>query len=198
MRSIKNTVQNEIVIEKSRFITYIMHIESETEAKEILEKMRNEYPDATHIVYAYIVSNTQRSNDNGEPKGTAGLPSLETLRNEGLINVLGITIRYFGGIKLGASGLTRAYVKGISEALKIAEFTTLEKITLVELTLSYKDSSYLDKNLSYVKDVNKSYSTNVLYKMQILSKDLDTFKDMFINFKDEYEFNVIQEIEVFI
>ena len=102
MKSIKGEVKNEIIIEKSRFITYLFNVDSSQKAKDKIQEIRKEHNEATHVVYAYILENDSRSNDDNEPKGTAGLPTLEVLRKENLINVLAITVRYFGGIKLGA------------------------------------------------------------------------------------------------
>ena len=198
MNSIRDTVTNEIVIEKSRFITYLFHVENAIEAKDIITDLNKKYADATHVVYAFITDNDVRSNDNGEPKGTAGMPTLEVLRKENMINVLAVTIRYFGGIKLGASGLVRAYTKGVSECLKVATITKEEMISKISLNVTYKDSFYLDKNLSLARDIKKEFDNRVTYYITILKSDLDTFKELFINFKEEYEYKVIEERKEFI
>ncbi len=198
MKSIKNETQNEIVIEKSRFITYLFNVYTIDEVKEKLLMLKKKYQDATHIVYAFIIDSDSRSNDNGEPKGTAGIPTLEVLRKENMTNILAATIRYFGGIKLGASGLVRAYTKGVSEAMKLATITYETKVSYITLKISYRDAAYLDKNLNLVKEVNKIYDTSVLYEIKLLSDNLDSFKELFINLKDPYEYNYIKEEVAFI
>ena len=113
----------EIVEKKSRFIAHVAHVESEEEALAFVEKIKKEYWDANHNCTAYIVGikpRAERSSDDGEPAGTAGAPMLEVLRQKELYNVVAVVTRYFGGIKLGAGGLTRTYAKAVSEAIKAA------------------------------------------------------------------------------
>ena len=198
MNSIKDTVVNEIVIEKSRFITYLFHVEDAIKAKEIITDLNKKYADATHVVYAFITENDVRSNDNGEPKGTAGMPTLEVLRKENMINVLAVTIRYFGGIKLGAGGLVRAYTKGVSESLKLATITHEEEIVEFNIITTYKDSFYLDKNLSLSRETKKTFDDKVTYNIILLKSDLEKFKELFIGLKDEYVFNITRERKEFI
>ena len=198
MKSIKGETQNEIVIEKSRFITYLFNVHTIDEVKEKLSILKKEYQDATHIVYAFIIDSDSRSNDNGEPKGTAGIPTLEVLRKENMTNILAATIRYFGGIKLGAGGLVRAYTKGVSEAIKLSTITYETLVSYITIKTSYRDASYLDKNLDLVKEVNKTYDTFVLYQIKILSDNLNGFKEQLVNLKDEYEYNFIKEEVAFI
>ena len=191
-------MKNEIIIEKSRFITYLFNVHTVDEVKEILSDLKKKYVDATHIVYAFIIDTDSRSNDNGEPKGTAGIPTLEVLRKENLTNILAVTVRYFGGIKLGAGGLLRAYTRGVSEALKLSTLTTETKVSYIKLVVTYKDASFLDKNLSLIKSVNKEYDTSVIYNITLLSSNLDSFKELFINLKDKYEYTFIEEKVEFI
>ncbi|MBP5343248.1 YigZ family protein [bacterium] len=198
MNSIKDTVTNEITIEKSRFITYLFKCDNQIDAKSIILDMNKKYADATHVVYAFITEKDTRSNDNGEPKGTAGLPTLEVLRKEKMTNVLAVTIRYFGGIKLGAPGLVRAYTKGVSEALKKAIITHQELVSNITLNTSYKDSFYLDKNLNLAMDYKKEYDNRVTYHIKLLEKDLDNFKELFVNLKDEYRFELLNSEVLFI
>ena len=111
--------ENEIVIERSRFITHVFYVETEKDAKDALSAIKKKYQDATHNCYAFVTDFglTSRSSDDGEPSGTAGAPIMEVLKNQKLINTLVVVTRYFGGIKLGAGGLVRAYGKSASEAL---------------------------------------------------------------------------------
>lgn len=123
----------EKIIEKSRFIGYSARAESEEEAKAFLAALKEKHPFATHICYAYIADkqgNLQRFSDNGEPQGTAGMPILENLRVRELVQSIVAVVRYFGGIKLGAGGLTRAYsacAKEQLESAKLCEILPCEK-----------------------------------------------------------------------
>ena len=126
MKTIKDNIKNELVIKNSKFITLLLKIDS-SNIKNILEEIKKEYPKATHYCYAYIYNEIKHSSDDNEPTGTAGLPMLNVLEHENLNKILCIVIRYFGGIKLGAGGLIRAYTKSVTEVLKEANFLDLEK-----------------------------------------------------------------------
>ena len=121
-KSVSAFTENEIVIEKSRFIGYATPAVSEEEARDFIAKIKKSHPFATHNCYAYIAENgaIARFSDDGEPQGTAGAPILEVLKNKGLINSAIVVTRYFGGIKLGAGGLVRAYSLSASEVVKKA------------------------------------------------------------------------------
>ncbi len=111
----------EFVEKKSRFIGRIWHTESEEEALARIEEMRRQHYDATHNVWAYIIKDGPvRFSDDGEPGGTAGMPTLQVLQRENLFNVTCVVTRYFGGILLGAGGLVRAYAKGAKIAVDAA------------------------------------------------------------------------------
>ena len=105
-KSVSDFSKNEIVIEKSRFIGYAAPVQSESEARDFIAKIKKEHPFATHNCYAYIAENgaIARFSDDGEPQGTAGAPILEVLKNKELVNSAIVVTRYFGGIKLGAGG----------------------------------------------------------------------------------------------
>ena len=125
---------NEIIIKNSRFICVFMKINS-IDISNILDKIKEEYPKATHYCYAYVYNDIQRFSDDGEPGGTAGMPILNVLENNNLNYVLCIVIRYFGGIKLGAGGLVRAYTKAVTNALDKTKLTDIkfeEKQTLAK------------------------------------------------------------------
>ena len=111
-------ITNEFEIKKSRFITYLYNIDDENKVKEIVTNIRNEHKKARHVVYVYKINNTAKINDDGEPKGTAGMPIFNVIEKNNLNNVLIVVVRYFGGIKLGAGGLFRAYSKSASEIIK--------------------------------------------------------------------------------
>ena len=110
MYTISRDYRKEIVIEKSRFICSLKKVHSEAEAQEFIKAVKKEFWDATHNCSAYIVDDlAQRSSDDGEPSGTAGVPTLDVLLKEGIVDTCVVVTRYFGGTLLGAGGLIRAY-----------------------------------------------------------------------------------------
>ncbi|CEQ28593.1 YigZ family protein [Paraclostridium sordellii] len=127
---------DEIIIEKSTFIGYAKPISTEEEAVEFINEIKKKHKDATHNVWAYTVGqnmNIQRYSDNGEPQGTAGIPTLEVIKKEDLRDVVVVVTRYFGGIKLGAGGLVRAYTKGAKIGLEAAKI--IEKVNYQEVKI---------------------------------------------------------------
>ena len=148
MRKIKEQLDNTIIIEKSKFITTIYPVKTLEEINNILQATNKKYYDATHNCYAYIIDNgnIQKCSDDGEPSKTAGYPMLDVLKKNNLTNVLAITTRYFGGIKLGAGGLIRAYSSSVSEALKEATFLVTKQLAIYEVKLPYSDYS---KNIDF-------------------------------------------------
>lgn len=166
MNSIKENITNEIIINKSRFITTLIKIDNIDEIKNKLETIKKTYKDATHYCYAYIINGQEKCSDNGEPSGTAGLPILNVLKQNNLTNILCIVIRYFGGIKLGAGGLIRAYSTSASTALNKAIITTL--INGYNLTIEFPYENL--KQINYLlKDINikKNYHTLITYNFNI-------------------------------
>ncbi len=122
--SLLGETRSEKTIERSKFFTLSAHIEGEEDAARLLSRVRAENPDATHNCYAYIgdeAGNLLRFSDDGEPSGTAGMPILDVLKNQNLKMSLVVVTRYFGGIKLGAGGLVRAYSSCAAENLKEAK-----------------------------------------------------------------------------
>lgn len=117
---VKQETINTLTIEKSRFICYLKHLKNPEEFKEYIGLIRKKHYDASHICSAFICNNIKRSNDDGEPSGTAGMPILNVLEKNNLNEVGAIVVRYFGGIKLGAGGLIRAYGNAVSDCLNKA------------------------------------------------------------------------------
>ena len=118
MKRIKKNFVKLIEINKSKFYGILFPVDNVEEVKEYLNQVRKDYPKATHYCYAYRVNGLEKSNDDGEPSGTAGRPILNVLQKRGLSNIMVAVVRYFGGIKLGAGGLVRAYSKATTEALE--------------------------------------------------------------------------------
>lgn len=174
MKSIKFNIENEFIIKKSKFITKLYFVTSKIEIKNILDENKTEYKDATHICYAYILNNVERFNDDSEPSGTAGIPILNVLKNNNLNNVLCIVIRYFGGIKLGAGGLIRAYCSSVSEALNKTEIINVVNGKKIELTFSYDDIKKVNHILNDINIVDKQFDENVKYIIIVKEKNVNS------------------------
>ena len=132
-------VESEFVEKRSRFISHIWRVESETEARARIEEMKKKYYDARHNCWCYLIKegNVVRYSDDGEPQGTAGQPMLNVFQREEVTNVCCVVTRYFGGILLGAGGLTRAYTKGAKDALDAAGICRMSLWTLWDVPCSY-------------------------------------------------------------
>lgn len=138
--TIASEFRNEYVVEKSRFITTLYPCTTEEEAQEFIGRINKEFWDARHNCTAFALGpkqEQQRSSDNGEPSGTAGKPMLEVLKKTGITNVAVVVTRYFGGIKLGAGGLIRAYSHSVAEALKLAPKELHTTRIPLEVTIDY-------------------------------------------------------------
>ena len=131
---------DEYIVEKSTFIGYAKPIKSEEEAVEFINEIKKKHKDATHNVWAYTVGETmniQRYSDDGEPQGTAGIPTFEVIKKEDLRDVVVVVTRYFGGIKLGAGGLVRAYTKGAKVGIEAAQIIQKVKYKEISVTIDY-------------------------------------------------------------
>lgn len=136
------------VIEKSVFLTVTRPIENEEQAAEIIEGLRKKYPDATHVCYGYIADvagTVQRFSDDGEPSGTAGMPILEVMKHGGLRRSLVAVVRWFGGIKLGAGGLTRAYAGCAAEAIQTVGTSNYRKLRVYTVTVDFSSANKIKK-----------------------------------------------------
>lgn len=171
MYTIHENVKNEIIIKNSRFITIIAKIKSKEEVDSILNQIKKDYPKATHYCYAYKIGETiKKAEDDGEPSSTAGLPMLNILEKEDITNVIAITVRYFGGIKLGASGLIRAYSKSVKEALKKAQTKELIKAVICDITFPYTKEKEINYKIPKEHILDKSYLETITYRI-IIPKD---------------------------
>lgn len=145
---------DETIIEKSTFIGYAKPIKTEEEAIEFINEIKKKHKDATHNVWAYTVGKTmniQRYSDDGEPQGTAGIPTLEVIKKEDLRDVVVVVTRYFGGVKLGAGGLVRAYTKGAKIGIDAAK--VIEKVMYKEVRIKI-DYNQLGKVQNEIMNMN--------------------------------------------
>ncbi|MBE6579450.1 MAG: YigZ family protein [Ruminococcaceae bacterium] len=139
--TVKEAATASFVERKSEFIGNITPVKTEEEAIAFVNKIKKQYADAKHNVYAYLLreNNVTRFSDDGEPHGTAGLPVLDVLRKEGVTDVAVVVTRYFGGILLGTGGLVRAYSQGAKMALDAAGKAVVEKLLVFSLRVTYSD-----------------------------------------------------------
>ena len=185
MKTVKFDSVNELVIKNSRFITLLVKVFDDTDINKIFEEVKAKYPKATHYCYAYITKSFKKASDDGEPGGTAGMPMLNVLDKEGMINTLAITVRYFGGIKLGAGGLVRAYSKSVRDAIINANTVDIEEGYLVEIKVNYEEQKNLDYILKNYEIINKDYLDVVTYNVLIPKDKIDILSN--------YSYQIIKE-----
>ena len=135
--SLAAPAHHELVIKKSRFIACVEQIAGRDEAQARVAQLKTEHPDAAHVCWALLAGGQSAANDDGEPGGTAGRPMLEVLRHQALEGVMASVVRYFGGVKLGAGGLVRAYTDAVAQALLTAEKIPLIKQAQLACSVPY-------------------------------------------------------------
>lgn len=195
-KTILGNTEIEIEIKKSRFIGNIKRCNTEEEAIEFISEIRKVHRDATHNCTAYIngpTKLTQRYDDDGEPQGTAGIPMLEVLKKNDLTDIAVVVTRYFGGIKLGASGLIRAYGDAVVEAIEQSYVVYLRNYYKVELNFDYgylgKIDNYIQEGQYFLKD--REYLEKV---KNILYISIDEFEEFQTSINDITSANVELEI----
>ncbi len=180
VRTVYARHESEKVIEKSRFLTYSAHVESEEEARAFLAEVRSKHSLATHCCYAFVADKTgnlQRFSDDGEPQGTAGVPILEVLKAKKLFETAVAVVRYFGGIKLGAGGLVRAYSSSAAENLDGADIRILQMCSECEIFVDYTGVDSLQKYLSShtCSLLSTEYGERVCYKIAVKKSEEESF-----------------------
>jgi uncharacterized YigZ family protein len=179
--------ESEKVIERSKFLTYSAHVESEDEARAFVAEIRSMHSLATHVCYAFEadkIGNLQRFSDDGEPQGTAGVPILEVLKNKKLFETAVAVVRYFGGIKLGAGGLVRAYSSSASENLAGADIRSLEICKELYITVPYTGVDGTQKFLSANPCLllSTDYGEKVTFLVAVKKPSADAFERGIIDY----------------
>lgn len=195
MFTIKSICSFEQIINKSMFICTLFPIKDNNHANDILKDIRKKYYDATHNCYAYIYGingEYAKNSDDGEPSQTAGAVIYDVLKKNNLTNVLAVVTRYFGGIKLGAGGLVRAYSSSTSEAVKIAEILKIEKCVTLSLTVTYQNFNLVSKLFDNFELINKVFTDKINLEYQIPEKDVE---NLIIKAKDLTKNQLIYEIK---
>jgi len=185
--TVVGTTVHEIVVKKSRFITRVAHVVSVEAADEVVAAVRKEYWDARHSCVALVVgqrADRQRSSDDGEPSGTAGVPMLEVLRQRGLTDVVAVVTRYFGGVLLGAGGLVRAYSTSVSEALDRAVVVRREPRVEVAVETDHVTAGRLENVVREWCHVHRAivdppaYGAAVVLTVRLRPRDLGSFEQL--------------------
>ena len=183
-----NTIGKDVIVEqeitKSSFITYLKKVTSVEEAKSYIKEIKELHPSATHHVTSYLVGPTGEhghANDDGEPSGTAGLPVLDVFKKNDVTNFVCIVVRYFGGIKLGAGGLVRAYSSSASLALKEAGIAPIIIYSKVTLIFSYGYMNIIENKLRQYEIIEKDFTTNVMLTIKIPTNEVDMLKQLLIS-----------------
>ena len=176
MKVIKRDGAHEIEIQRSRFLCHIARVTSDAEASEFFARVRKEHWQASHNCTAFRTVDTQRSSDDGEPAGTAGVPMLEVLTRRDLVDTAVVVTRYFGGIKLGAGGLVRAYGRAVSETVDALGTLTRERHETRRLVSAHDQAGRLENALRaagyHVADTE--YGHDVTFT--VLTKDPEAFE----------------------
>lgn len=177
---------DEIIIEKSTFIGYAKPIKTEEEAIEFVNEIKKKHKDATHNVWAYTIGenmNIQRYSDDGEPQGTAGIPTLEVIKKEDLRDVVVVVTRYFGGIKLGAGGLVRAYTKGAKVGIEAGIVIEKVKYSEVKIKIEYTQLGRIQNEIMNLRFKVKDtiYSEDVELIVYVRNEEAQSLMDRIID-----------------
>ncbi|MFC0298545.1 YigZ family protein [Geobacillus jurassicus] len=180
--TVKGYGEHEIVIEKSRFICYVNRAETEEEAVAFIQQIKKKHWDATHNCSAYLIGEhdqIQKANDDGEPSGTAGVPMLEVLKKKGLKDTVAVVTRYFGGIKLGAGGLVRAYSRAVAEGLNAAGIVERRLMRIMHVTIDYpwlgKVENELRSSIYSIKHIH--YADRVTFDVLVPEDSQPSFSE---------------------
>ncbi len=181
MKTVSQTYETLTEVKRSKFLTYLVpysHFEG------VQQKLKQEHPKANHVVYALRYLNeyeqvVENSSDDGEPKGCAGVPALNVLRGEEMINCAVLIVRYFGGIKLGTGGMARAYAKAVKDVLESAELLGYEK----EITYVFVSNYNVGDKILYtlkecgITNIEREFQEEIVWKVKGSKKAISLFKD---------------------
>ncbi len=180
--TVKGYGESEIIISKSRFLTYVERVETEEEAILFIDKIKKMHASATHNCSCYMIGEhdqIQKANDDGEPSGTAGVPMLEVLKKQGLKDTVVVVTRYFGGIKLGGGGLIRAYSKATTEGIAAAQVVERKLHYLMKIGIDYVWLGKIENEIrgSHYPLHDIQYAENVDIYVHVLKEEEHNFID---------------------
>ena len=200
--TINKVATAEIVEKRSRFIANAYNVESKKEAEERIKELKKKYYDAKHNCFAFsVIENNilmQKTSDDGEPSGTAGMPILNIINKNNLNNILIVVTRYFGGILLGTGGLTRAYSRVANDAINNSDLLKqepgLELLVEVSYTENEKFKFYCEKN--NINIINVEYNENISYKIELNEKEYEkiVLKNKTNNEQSDFNIKIIRII----
>lgn len=199
-KTVLNHASAELIINKSRFISHALPVQDEETALEFIRGIRQDFKDATHNVYAYILGEDmiiQRFSDDREPSGTAGLPIIELLKKENITNVVIVVTRYYGGIQLGSGGLIRAYSKAARLVLQNAVIAHKEIYTPLVIELPYnfwgKVQNQLETDNTRYED--PMYAEKIKLKLYIKPHDIEYFLEMLMNItSSDFSYDLLPDV----
>lgn len=184
MNTISKEVRTSYIISKSEFITSLKPVETVDEAKTFFEQVKQEFNDATHNITAYTIGKTGEAghySDDGEPSGTAGLPVLDVFRKNDITNFACVVTRYFGGIKLGAGGLVRAYSSAASQALKEAGIVPIIEYQNIQLSFDYSYLDIIENRLKNYQIINREFSHQITITVKVPKNELESIISLIVN-----------------
>ena len=197
--TIKEDSYDEFVEKKSTFITHLIRINSEEEARDFIQKMKKKHYDATHVCSCYVVGDNNeitRANDDGEPSGTAGAPMLDVLVKNNIKNICATVIRYYGGTKLGTGGLVRAYGGGVINALKNATLVERKDAFEIKLEIDYSLNGKIEYEIDKTNFIvnNIDYTDKLIYTIYVMQEDYSNFETWIANLTNG-QFKIISSNE---
>jgi len=177
MYQLKSAVGAEIEIKKSRFLGQLYPVYSRVEAQAMLTQIRAQHPNAVHVCWVLLCEGDSGLDDDGEPSGTAAKPMYNVLVHKALFNVLAVVVRYWGGTKLGAGGLTRAYWQAISDAFKNAELIAIEILSEIKLAIQFADESQLRRLCEHYQAniIATDYTDRAILQIRLKENQVDAF-----------------------
>ncbi|MGX7095584.1 YigZ family protein [Gemella bergeri] len=180
--TIKENSYDEFIEKKSTFITHLIRINNEEDAKIFIQKMRKKHYNATHICSCYVIGNNNeitRANDDGEPSGTAGTPMLDILMKNNIKNVCAVVIRYYGGTKLGTGGLVRAYSGGVINALKNSTLVERKNAFEIKIELDYNLNGKIEYEIQKTNFIvnHLDYTDKIVYTIYVIQEEIENFNN---------------------
>lgn len=199
-KSIQSPFIHEIEIKKSRFICYLYPLTDANDFPPLLQNLKKEHYKANHHCSAYIIGHKkdiQKMSDDGEPTGTAGVPMLEVLKKQDLTYIAAVVVRYFGGIKLGAGGLIRAYSDAVSEALKHADIIQNIDQQLIQITFDYHQVDsfqyFLANSTLPITILDTQYTDKVTFTLAIHLEKTSELEDALTDrFNAQFQWDLLQ------
>ncbi|WOO88974.1 YigZ family protein [Mollicutes bacterium LVI A0078] len=198
MKSLKNEQITEVEVKKSRFICYMKNISSEEEAKQYIADLKKQHPTAAHHCSAYRVGSIDRANDDGEPSQTAGMPMLNVLTHNDLINTIAVVVRYFGGVKLGAGGLVRAYTDSVVAALDEADVAELTPGYSIRIKAGYSDIDKINYILQQeeISQFDVDYGQVITYNLEISTQKYEQIFEKITSYNHMIKIEICDQIIV--